>query len=257
MNVRVNMMNQAERNIKLVIAYDGTGYAGFQKQAGQNVPTIQTTLENAISQISGETVRLTGAGRTDAGVHARGQVVNFYTGAKLTAGQWQKALNAILPPDHLVCAATEVDLDFHARFHAKSKTYGYRIHNDPLRPVFERNFVYFYRRPLDGKTMQQAAGLLVGKHDFQTFQAAGSAVKSTVRTVNFCRLDCSGSELVLSINADGFLYHMVRNVVGTLILAGTGAITITRFHQIMQAKDRSLAGPTAPALGLCLEEVFY
>jgi tRNA pseudouridine38-40 synthase len=250
-------MKQAKQNIKLVIAYDGTGYAGFQKQAGQATSTVQTALETAIMKLSGETARVTGAGRTDAGVHARGQVVNFYTGARLTELQWVKALNATLPPDLLVCGATKVEADFHARFNARSKTYGYRIYNGQLRPVFDRNFVYFYRRYLNEELMRQAARLLVGEHDFRSFQAAGSAVKSTVRTVNFCHISRLGPEITLSINADGFLYHMVRNIVGTLILVGNGAVTVTRFQQIFRAADRKLAGPTAPALGLCLEKVFY
>jgi tRNA pseudouridine38-40 synthase len=251
-------MEPPKRNIKLVLAYDGTHYAGFQRQAKSAGPTIQATLENAIFKISGEVVNLTGAGRTDSGVHARGQVVNFYTRAKLTDSQWLKALNAILPRDLLICAATEVELDFHARFDAKLKTYTYRIYNDPLRPVFNRNFVYFYKQyPLDWGIMQQAADLLVGRHDFRSFQAAGSAVKSSFRTVNFCRLSRSGSEIILAINADGFLYHMVRNIVGTLIPVGNGRLSVSQFHQIVLGADRRLAGSTAPALGLCLEEVFY
>jgi tRNA pseudouridine38-40 synthase len=251
-------MDESKRNLKLVIAYDGTRYAGYQKQAGQTAPTIQATLETAILKISGEMVRLTGAGRTDAGVHARGQVVNFYSGSKLTAVQWQRALNANLPPDMLICDAIEVEMDFHARFDAKSKTYSYRIDNGQLRPVFNRSYVYFYKQYLlNWEIMQQAANLLVGKQDFRSFQAAGSAVKSTIRTVNFCRINRSDGEMCLSINADGFLYHMVRNIVGTLILVGNGRISVTQFQQIIRAADRSLAGPTAPALGLCLEEVFY
>jgi tRNA pseudouridine38-40 synthase len=251
-------MDQPKHNLKLVIAYEGTRYAGFQKQAGQAVPTIQATLETAVLKISGETVKLIGAGRTDSGVHARGQVVNFHTRSKLTAAQWLKALNATLPQDLLVCAATDVGLDFHAQFDAKSKTYRYQIHNDQLRPVFDRNFVYFYKqRLLDCKIMQQAAELLVGEHDFRSFQAAGSAVTSTIRTINSCRLSRSGSKITLTINANGFLYHMVRNIVGTIILVGNSCISVSQFQQIISAADRSLAGPTAPALGLCLEKVFY
>jgi tRNA pseudouridine38-40 synthase len=251
-------MDQPKRNLKLVVAYDGTRYAGFQKQAEPAGPTIQATLATAILKISGETVKMIGAGRTDSGVHARGQVVNFYTRTKLTAVQWQKALNATLPQDLLVCAATDVGLDFHAQFDAKSKTYSYQIHNGQLRPVFNRNFVYFYKQhSLDWEIMQQAANLLVGEHDFSSFQAAGSVVKSTIRTINFCRLSRSDAKITLTINADGFLYHMVRNIVGTLILVGNSRISVPQFQQIIRAADRRLAGPTAPALGLCLEKVFY
>jgi tRNA pseudouridine38-40 synthase len=251
------MVNPEERNFKLTLTYEGTRYAGFQKQAGQDVPTIQATLEAAILKLTGETVRLTGAGRTDAGVHARGQVVNFYSQARLTAAEWQQALNATLPRDILVSAAAETGLDFHARYDAKSKTYSYRVHSNRLRPVFNRNFTYFYRRYLDLELMQAAAVLIVGKHDFRSFQAAGSAVKTTVRTVNFCQLTRCDSELNLIINADGFLYHMVRNIVGTLILVGNGRLTVAGFDELMRRADRNLAGPTAPASGLCLEKVFY
>ncbi|MGD8399802.1 MAG: tRNA pseudouridine(38-40) synthase TruA [Bacillota bacterium] len=251
-------MVESKRNLKLVLAYDGTRYAGYQKQVGQTAPTIQATLETAILKISGEMVGVTGAGRTDAGVHARGQVVNFRTGSQLTVAQWQRALNANLPPDMLICDALEVETDFHARWDAKSKTYFYRIHDGSLRPVFNRSYVFFYKqRVLDEKIMQQAANLLIGAQDFGSFQAAGSPVKSTIRTVNFCRINRSDGEICLSINADGFLYHMVRNIVGTLILVGNGRISVAQFQQIIQAADRSLAGPTAPALGLCLEEVIY
>jgi tRNA pseudouridine38-40 synthase len=251
------MANPGQRNFKLTLTYEGTRYAGFQKQAGQEVPTIQGALEMAILKLTGETVRLTGAGRTDAGVHARGQVVNFYSQARLTAADWQQALNATLPRDILVGAATEVKLDFHARYDAKSKTYSYRIHNDRLRPVFDRNLTYFYRRYLNLELMRAAAALIVGQHDFRSFQAAGSTVKTTVRTVNFCELTRWGSELRLIINADGFLYHMVRNIIGTLIFVGNGRLTVTQFDELMRRVDRNLAGPTAPALGLCLEKVFY
>ncbi|HEY8463897.1 MAG TPA: tRNA pseudouridine(38-40) synthase TruA [Bacillota bacterium] len=246
----------SERNLKLTIAYEGTHFAGFQKQAG-NLRTVQAVLEQAVRQISGETVKLIGAGRTDSGVHARGQVVNFRSQSRLAAGQWLKALNAVLPEDLVVTDIVEVAPDFHARYSARSKTYSYRIYNAPLRPVFNRNFVYFYRQELDWEKMQKAARLLVGRYDFRSFQAAGSAVKSTVRTVNFCCLNKSGPELLVMINADGFLYHMVRNIVGTLILVGNGKMAVSQFEQVRDQRDRSYAGPTAPARGLCLEEVIY
>lgn len=249
-------MSDSGRNLKLTLSYEGTNYAGFQKQIG-NIPTIQETLENAVQRITGETVKLIGAGRTDSGVHARGQVVNFVTQAKLRTDQWIRALNAVLPEDIVITGAFEVDLNFHARFSAKAKTYSYRIYNSETRPVFNRNFVYFYRHRLDIEKMQKAAERLIGRLDFRSFQAAGSSVKTTIRTVHFCRLRQVGPELVFEINADGFLYHMVRNIIGTLILVGNGKLSETEFAEVLHRKDRSFAGPTAPALGLCLEEVIY
>jgi tRNA pseudouridine38-40 synthase len=244
------------RNWKITLAYEGTRYAGFQKQAG-SLPTVQSVLETVIHTITGETPKLTGAGRTDAGVHARGQVVNFFSGAKLQPEQWFNALNALLPADLAVNAVIEVAPDFNARFSAKAKTYTYRIHTGRIRPVFTRNFVYYYKHHLNGEIMSRAAEHLVGTYDFRSFQAAGSAVKSSVRTVNFCRLEQVGPEIRIEISADGFLYHMVRNIAGTLILAGCGKLTPDDIPRIIAAQDRNCAGPTAPAQGLCLEEVFY
>lgn len=248
-------MEKPERNIKLVVAYEGTRYAGFQKQ--DNGMTVQAVLEEAILKLTKETVKIIAAGRTDAGVHARGQTVNFHCRNKLPVAQIQKALNHFLPEDIVVMAVADVPLDFHARFSAKAKTYSYRIYQSELRPVFERNFVYHYRFPLQINLMREAAGFLVGTKDFRSFQAAGSAVKNTIKTIHFCKVENHGSEIRIEINADGFLYHMVRNIVGTLILVGNERITVTDFQRIMEATNRSLAGPTAPAMGLCLEEVFY
>jgi tRNA pseudouridine38-40 synthase len=250
------MVSNSLRNWKITLVYEGTRYAGFQKQAGA-IPTIQSVLEKAIHTITGEIPKLTGAGRTDAGVHARGQVVNFFSAANLQPEQWRKALNALLPEDLAVYAVTDVAPEFNARFSAKSKTYSYRIHTCPVRPVFTRNFVYYYKHDLNGELMNRATEHLIGTHDFRSFQAAGSAVQSTVRTVNFCRLRQAGPEICIEINADGFLYHMVRNIAGTLILAGCGKLTPDEFPGIIAAQDRNCAGPTAPAKGLCLEEVFY
>ncbi len=249
-------MADESRNLKLIVAYDGTEFAGFQRQAG-GLRTVQAVLEESIWTISGETARLTGAGRTDAGVHARGQVVNFYTAARLSADAWRQALNSVLPEDVLVRSAAVADPEFHARYWAKSKTYSYRIYNDRLRPVFERRYAYHYKHGLEPDLMRQAAALLAGTRDFRSFQAAGSAVRNSVRTVHCCRVETDGPEIVISINADGFLYHMVRNIAGTLIWVGNRRIDAARFQQILDSGDRTQAGPTAPACGLCLQEVFY
>lgn len=239
----------------MVIAYEGTNYAGFQRQL--NGTTIQGILEANLSQILNSQVTIIGSGRTDAGVHARGQVVNFRTVNQIPAPKIHKALNSLLPEDILVKSVIETDLEFHARYAAKCKTYSYSIYNDQLRPLFERNFVYYYRHQLDLNKMKQAIDLIVGKHDFKCFRAAGSSVTNTIRTIRFCRLEQNGPLIKLTINADGFLYHMVRNIVGTLILVGTDKLSVAKFQIILEERDRKIAGPTAPAQGLCLEEVFY
>lgn len=248
-------MNNTIRNIKIVLAYEGTNYAGFQRQL--NGPTIQGILEEKLSLVLNTKISIIGAGRTDAGVHARGQVINFNTENELAFDKVQKALNSLLPEDILILSIEEVDSKFHARYSAKNKTYSYSIYNHNLRPLFNRNFVYYYRHHLDLNKINAAAGYLIGQHDFKTFQATGSTVINTIRTVHFCRLNQTGPLIELIINADGFLYHMVRNIVGSLILVGNGKLSVERFRDILELKDRNIAGPTAPAHGLCLEEVFY
>ena len=240
----------------MIIAYEGTRYAGFQRQAAPIV-TIQGTLEQALYTLTGAATTITGAGRTDAGVHARGQVVNFYSATRLPVGRIQLALNSILPEDIVILDVAETDPDFHARYGAKSKTYSYAIHNDILKPVFHRNFVYHYKRSLDFSLMQAAAVFLEGTHDFRAFQASGSAIVNTIRTIHFVKLCQTGPGIMIQINADGFLYHMVRNIVGTLVAVGNSQITIGTFLEILKKCNRIYAGPTAPACGLCLEEVNY
>ncbi len=239
----------------MVLAYEGTNYAGFQRQI--NGPTIQGILEDNLSQILNSKITTIGAGRTDAGVHALGQVVNFKTENQMPVAKIHKALNSLLPEDILIKSVNEMDLEFHARYSAKNKTYSYLIYNDQLRPLFERNFVYYYRRQLDLSKMKQAISLLIGEHDFKCFQAAGSTVLNTIRTIHFCRLERNGPLIKLTINADGFLYHMVRNIIGSLILVGNDKSSIGQFKTILEEQNRRIAGPTAPAKGLCLEEVFY
>jgi tRNA pseudouridine38-40 synthase len=248
-------VEQPERNLKLIVVYEGTRYAGFQRQ--NNGLTVQAVLEAAVLRLTGEAIKINAAGRTDAGVHARGQVVNFHCQTRLPVDQILKALNHFLPEDVLVAAVDDAPPDFHARFSAKSKTYSYRIYHSGQRPVFERNFVYHYRFPLQIDRMREAAQILIGTKDFRSFQATGSMVKNTVKTIHFCKLVQNNREIRMEINADGFLYHMVRNIAGTLILVGNERMTVADFLRILEAKDRSLAGPTAPAAGLCLEEVFY
>ncbi len=243
------------KNIKMIIAYEGTNYAGFQRQ--KNGQTIQGTIETALQQLTGEKITLIGAGRTDAGVHAAGQAINFFTKTRIPTERLKPALNRIIPPDILIREVWEVSPTFHARYSAISKTYSYNIHTNYERPLFRRNFVYHYKYSLSLAEMKQAGRFLIGTHDFKCFQATGNQVKTTVRTINYCEITKKENEITITINADGFLYHMVRNIVGTLILVGNQRLSLSDFQRIMNQKDRSLAGPTAPACGLSLVEVFY
>jgi tRNA pseudouridine38-40 synthase len=239
----------------MVVAYEGTAYAGFQLQ--KNGPTIQAEIEKAIMKVTGEPIHIVGAGRTDAGVHAWGQTVNFKSATKIPFLKFQKALNSVLPRDIVIRLVTEATPDFHAQHSAISKTYIYRFYHSSQRPLFERNFVYYYPYPLQIDKMNKVLPYIIGEHDFKSFQASGSLIQTTIRKVNHCSLDVTEVEIRLIINANGFLYHMVRNIAGTLIQIGRGEINGEDFQKIIEAKDRKLAGPTAPAHGLCLQEVIY
>lgn len=247
------------RNIKLTIAYDGTNYHGFQEQRGTGLVTIQEVLENCLGRLCGRKVRVIGAGRTDAGVHARGQVVNFNAGDwKIPTERIVLALNDILPRDIAVLTAQEVGENFHARFSALSKTYLYTIYNSRIPSPFWRLYSYFVPRYLDVTAMNLAVRELVGRHDFASFQAAGRPVKSTVRTLFEAEVCREGEELIyLTFRGDGFLYNMVRIMVGTLLEVGLGKRVPGDIASILAARDRTRAGPTVPAAGLCLERVEY
>jgi tRNA pseudouridine38-40 synthase len=245
-----------ERNVVLVLEYDGTRYHGFQVQAG-NLPTIQGELERAIEQITGLRARISGAGRTDRGVHASGQVANFYTGSALSTGVLRRALNAVLPPDIAVISAAEAPSNFHARFSARSREYRYTIVNRPARSPLMRHFAYHLARPLDVAAMAEAARELVGEHDFASFAGGSEEVESTVRNVLSADCQREGERVYVDIEANAFLPHMVRNIVGTLLLIGIGKLEMDGFRQIFAARQRREAGPTAPAHGLCLTRVNY
>ncbi|MFZ5897650.1 MAG: tRNA pseudouridine(38-40) synthase TruA [Bacillota bacterium] len=246
------------RNIKLVLAYDGTAYCGFQIQRRSGLPTIQETLEKCLASLAHTEIKVTAAGRTDAGVHARGQVVNFHTGTwNIPAERIVPALNSILPPDIVAVSAQEVPPDFHARYSAVSKTYSYTIDNGPVPSPFWRLYSYYVRHPLDERRMQEAAAFLVGEHDFSSFQAAGRPVRSAVRTVYKAEVTRDGHLVRLEIEGSGFLYQMVRVIAGTLIQVGLGRREPERVKEILAARSRAAAGPTAPPQGLCLEHVKY
>lgn len=253
------------RNIRIVISYDGTRYNGFQSQPFKN--TIQDKIEEAIRLLSGEQVKLIGSGRTDAGVHARGQVANFMTSSPIPAERWRYALNARLPEDIVILESTEAALDFHARRQANQKTYRYTINNSRVRDVFQQKYQYFHPTPLDVRKMQEALNLLIGEHDFTTFCSRKSTKSSHVRTLlkadivmeNEHYPDDEGRNGVfhIYITGNGFLYNMVRIIVGTLLQVGDGRRSPEEMKTMLEAKDRSQAGPTAVAQGLCLWEVVY
>lgn len=252
------------RNIKLLLAFDGTSYAGWQRQKEKN--TIQGTVEGAISTMTCAGVTLHGAGRTDAGVHALGMVANFQTESAIPAGGFLKGLNSILPDDIRILAVQDVPLEFHARFHAMGKEYVYRIFTGEIMPPTERLYAAHLVYRLDIAAMRACLDQIVGSHDFSSFEAAGSRDPGedrgmgAVRRIVAARIleDQSRKDfLTIVISGNGFLRHMVRNIAGTLFEVGKGKLSPTDFGEILAARDRSLAGPTAPAKGLLLREVFY
>ena len=245
-----------EKNIKLILAYDGGRYHGWQRQ--RNSVTLQGIIEDKISTILGEPVKVIASGRTDAGVHALNQVCNFVTKSKLDPETLKKGLNSLLPDDIFVRNAELVSLQFHSRYSAKSKIYEYRILNRKEPDPFRRNYLWHIPMPLDREKIARCLSLLVGRHDFSSFKSSGSGTIDPVRSV--MRAEISGSEdglLQLTIEADGFLRHMVRNIVGTVVEAGLGRENFDGFKEIFKSKDRRSAGIKAPPQGLFLMDVRY
>jgi tRNA pseudouridine38-40 synthase len=242
-------------NIKLVIEYEGTRYCGWQVQP--NGPTIQEKLELAIRQITGETVRIFGAGRTDAGVHASGQVANFHTACRMSAERMCHALNAVLPDDIVVLDLSAVPESFHARYSAKSKRYRYTILNRTAPSAIHRHHSLHLAQPLDIAAMREAAGHLIGTWDFSSFGCNAGREDDPVRTVLAIAVDRQGNYLTIEIEAVSFLYKMVRSIVGTLIDVGKGKMQPSDVLQILKDRDRKKASATAPAKGLTLVQVNY
>jgi tRNA pseudouridine38-40 synthase len=246
------------RNIKLTLQYDGTDYVGWQRQ--ENGVSIQGLLEQALEPIEGSPVSVHGAGRTDAGVHALGQVASVTLGASIDLMTLARALNALLPQDVRVVAVEGADADFHARFSATGKLYEYRIINAPIVSPFIHRYAWHILPPLDLDAMREAAASLVGRHDFAAFQGTGSAVATSERTIRAIDWQDGGGydlPLVMRIEGDGFLRHMVRNIVGTLAEVGFGRWPPARVAEILATRDRTEAGATAPAKGLFLVRVQY
>lgn len=247
------------RTLKVTVAYDGTQYVGFQRQA--NGISIQQRLEEAFAPLigdeSGRGPTVAGAGRTDAGAHALGQVVSVNLDATLPASAVHRALNVRLPLDIRVVGVVDAAEGFHARYHSTGKTYRYRIATMPVLSPFERWFVWHAPASRDVEAMRRAATFVTGRHDFASFQARGASVRHTVRTLHKVDIRDSGGELVVQVEGDGFLRHMVRAIVGTLDEVGQGARTVESVHDVVAARDRAAAGPSAPACGLTLVAVHY
>jgi tRNA pseudouridine38-40 synthase len=270
-------------NLKLILSYDGSEFAGWQVQPGRD--TIQGTLASAIGRLTGENVLPQGSGRTDAGVHALAQVATFHTASPIPTENWIKALNDILPGSIRVLEVAEAAADFHARKSARAKTYRYRMYRGAICPPFLARYVWHYPFPLDEAAMVWAAALVIGEHDFTSFAAVdperaermaagetpnhrghrghrGSQSQSGGQETNVRKIFSSswtreGDELLYTVRGTGFLHHMVRNFVGTFLLVGKGTLTQDDFRRILAARDRSAAGPTAPASGLYLVNVEY
>ena len=243
------------RNIKLIISYDGSDFSGWQYQQGCR--TVQGVLEDALGKIMPLYSGLVSAGRTDSGVHALGQVVNFFTRSSMDTGVIKKALNSVLPGDVYVRSAEDVELGFHARFMAKSKTYVYIIDTTQDISPFVRKYALQVSYRLDIRGMEAAARELEGEHDFSSFMGSGSSVKTVQRKVFLSRMFVKGGRIYYIIQGNGFLRHMVRNIVGTLILVGREKIDPAEIVEILNAKNRKKAGPTAPSQGLYLVGVNY
>jgi len=243
------------RKIKLVIHYDGTAYHGWQRQPEH--PTIQSSVEKALERLCGQRVEVTGSSRTDAGVHALGQVAHFDFDSPVPTENIARALNNLLPDDIVIADACEVFADFDAISSTVSKRYRYTICTATIRPVLEIRHCWHRPGTLDIDAMQKAAALLVGKKDFKSFASAGDQRQSSVRTILTCQVTCENPWIYIDVQADGFLYNMVRNIVGTLVEVGRGRWQPNEMENILAACDRAAAGPIAPASGLCLVEIFY
>lgn len=243
------------KRVKLTVAYDGTNYCGWQVQP--NGITVQEVLNQCLSEFTGENIETIGASRTDAGVHALGNVAVFDTEMRMPGDKFSFALNQRLPEDIRIQKSEEVDADFHPRYVKSQKTYAYRILNCRFPIPTERFYSHFTYIPLDVDKMKEAASYLIGEHDFKSFCGTGAQVKTTVRTVKEIQIEKSGDRITIRITGEGFLYNMVRIIAGTLMDIGGGLYPPEKMKEILEAKDRKKAGPTAPARGLTLMKIQY
>ncbi|WP_251860742.1 tRNA pseudouridine(38-40) synthase TruA [Clostridium sp. Marseille-Q2269] len=245
------------KNIKLKIEYDGTNYCGWQKQKNDKFVTLQGTLEKAISNVTKEKVEVIGSSRTDSGVHAKGYICNFFTNTKIPSENLYKVINNNLPPDIVALSSEEVNMEFNSRYCSKGKTYEYTILNSAQPVAIGRNYVFHFRDKLNIDNMKIASKYILGTHDFSAFRTQGSSVKTSVRTISNFEIDKKDDFIKFTITGDGFLYNMVRIIVGTLIMVGLGKREPEYIRYVIEAKDRRKAGHCAPSSGLCLKEVFY
>jgi tRNA pseudouridine38-40 synthase len=245
------------RTIRLTIAYDGTGFRGWARQRDPSIRTIEGVLSAQLERVLQEPVKLSVAGRTDAGVHARGQVASFVTESLVPSERLQNALNGSLAPEVVVMDAADAPEDFDARFSARAREYVYRIHEAALPDPFTARFVWSRPGHLRQRPMREAARLLVGEHDFASFCRHPGGDRSTVRDLRRLSVDRRGDLLSIRAEANAFLHHMVRSLVGTLVAVGEGALEAGAMPEILEARERAAAGRPAPARGLTLERVSY
>lgn len=244
-------------NYKLIIAYDGTKYNGFQKQSKHPEKTIQGKLENVLSQLFNESIQIIGSGRTDAGVHARGQVCNFHATQEIPLDTILDYLHTYLPSDLAIIDLMIASPRFHARYNVVGKCYSYTIDNAYFADPFSLKYAYHITEPLAIDAMEEAASYLLGKHDFKAFTSLKSKGKSTIREIHSVQIRCEGSKIILTYKGNGFLQHMVRILTGTLVEVGLNKRPATDILTILDSKDRTQAGHKAPAHGLCMEKVLY
>lgn len=244
------------RNFKMILQYEGGRYQGWQRQESTE-NTIQGKLETLLSKMCGQKVEVQGSGRTDAGVHARGQVANAHLETEKTAEEIRDYMNRYLPEDIAVISVEEAETRFHSRLLAKGKTYCYQVINSRVPSVFDRRYALSFEEELDIEAMRRAAEQLLGTHDFAAFTSAKKSKKSTVRTIDEIRIEKDGDIIRFLFSGNGFLFHMVRILMGTLLEVGTGKRRPEEIPEILQSKDRSVAGPLVPAHGLTLMEVRY
>lgn len=243
------------KRILITLSYDGTAYAGWQRQ--KNAVSVQQTVEEAIHKVTAQFSAVTGASRTDAGVHAMGQAAHFDTISTIPPEKFPFALNPLLPPDIRVLSGCEAPVDFHARFCAQAKRYLYHIHNAPHASAIHRRTEMHVPIPLHIEPMRKAASALIGVHDFSAFCASGGSYKTPVREIYSIRIARNNAHIILSVYGNAFLYRMVRIITGTLIAVGQAKLPVSCFEHALQTGNRLLLGATAPAHGLCLEQVEY
>ena len=243
------------KNIKLIIEFDGSSFCGWQRQPIGR--TVQKVIEAAIFKATGEDIMINGSSRTDAGVHAREMVANFFTNSTIPGDKFREAINTRLPEDVSIVKSEEVDNDFHARYSSKGKTYSYTIINRYERLSLGHQYLYHCRYRLDVDAMREACKPFIGRHDFKAFMSPGSSIKTTIRNIEDLYIEQDGNKIEIFITADGFLYNMVRIIVGTLIKVGTGKLKPKEIENIIMEGNRKKSGVCVPPNGLILEKVFY